>query len=220
MSKHFGQALLLADCLSGYLERVQDEGIHPTISNLVRNTQLPNWMKYTLSTLLRYVFRQPLLADTVYNSRRRTVAELWEVLVERQDTFAEFNAEWDSLKLDILILPPLACTAFLHGQMEKITGGLNYSLMANVFDLPAGVLPVTQVDPKLDKLNPHTWYTEQLGPNVTPEWLHTLMYSIYDANAISGFPVGVQVVGRQFEDEKVLAVMQLIESLLNQRKSP
>ena len=39
-------------------------------------------------------------------------------------------------------------------------------------------------------------------------------YKLYDATAMHGLPVAVQVVGQRLEEEKVLAVMQRIEHAL------
>ena len=36
----------------------------------------------------------------------------------------------------------------------------------------------------------------------------------YDADAMHGLPVGVQVVGRRYEEEKVIEGMKLVERLL------
>lgn len=43
-------------------------------------------------------------------------------------------------------------------------------------------------------------------------------YKHYDAAAMHGLPVAVQVVGQRLEEEKVLAVMQRIEDLLGENK--
>ncbi|KAJ9061065.1 hypothetical protein DSO57_1024298 [Entomophthora muscae] len=214
-----GQATLLADCLSGGLSKLDGEGVDPTISRIVRGMQLPNWTKSAMATVLHYGLGQTLLAETISNSRVRSVAELWAVLVERQEILTEFNKQWELDGLDVLVLPPVAFPAFQHGQIDRISGGVAYSFLANVFDLPAGVIPVTQVDPKLDTLDPLTWYDDQFGPGFNPQWPQKFLYSAYDATAMAGLPVGVQVLGRSFEDEKVLAVMKVIEALLNKRKS-
>ena len=39
-------------------------------------------------------------------------------------------------------------------------------------------------------------------------------YKHYDAERMHGLPVGVQVVGRRLEEEKVLAVMKRLEDAL------
>jgi hypothetical protein len=41
-------------------------------------------------------------------------------------------------------------------------------------------------------------------------------YKMYDSAAMHGLPVGVQVVGRRLEEEKVMEGMKIIERLLNQ----
>ena len=42
------------------------------------------------------------------------------------------------------------------------------------------------------------------------------MYRMYDAEKMHGLPVGVQVVGKRLEEEKVLEGMKLVEGVLRQ----
>jgi Asp-tRNA(Asn)/Glu-tRNA(Gln) amidotransferase A subunit family amidase len=39
---------------------------------------------------------------------------------------------------------------------------------------------------------------------------------MYDASAMEGLPIGVQIVGRRLEEERVLEGMKLIEGLLRE----
>lgn len=39
-------------------------------------------------------------------------------------------------------------------------------------------------------------------------------YSVYDAEAMHGLPVGVQVIGRRFDEERVLQAMKVVEHAL------
>lgn len=39
-------------------------------------------------------------------------------------------------------------------------------------------------------------------------------YKHYDANAMHGLPVGVQVVGQRLQEEKILTAMQRVEDAL------
>lgn len=43
-------------------------------------------------------------------------------------------------------------------------------------------------------------------------------YKLYDAEAMHGLPVGVQIVGRRLEEEKVLAIMKRVEDILGASK--
>jgi Asp-tRNA(Asn)/Glu-tRNA(Gln) amidotransferase A subunit family amidase len=43
-------------------------------------------------------------------------------------------------------------------------------------------------------------------------------YKLYDAEAMHGLPVGVQIVGRRLEEDKVLAIMNRVEDALGDGK--
>ena len=64
-------------------------------------------------------------------------------------------------------------------------------------DYSAGVLPVTHVDKFVDKLG--------LSARFKPRnAIEKGSYKMYDSAAMHGLPVGVQVVGRRLEEEKVM----------------
>lgn len=75
-------------------------------------------------------------------------------------------------------------------------------------DYSAGVLPVTHVDPSKDAL-PSSFNFNKLNGVARGAYKH------YDAVKMAGLPVGVQVVGRRLEEEKVLAVMERVEDALD-----
>jgi hypothetical protein len=78
-------------------------------------------------------------------------------------------------------------------------------------DYSAGVLPITHVDKVLDKLGP------DLSPRFKPRnAIERASYKMYDSAAMHGLPVGVQVIGRRLEEEKVMEGMKIIQSLLKQ----
>lgn len=47
--------------------------------------------------------------------------------------------------------------------------------------------------------------------------LEAKQYKLYDADKMHGLPVGVQVVGRRLEEEKVLEGMKIVEGALQRR---
>jgi hypothetical protein len=77
-------------------------------------------------------------------------------------------------------------------------------------DYSAGVIPVTHVDPTLDKL-PASFNIRKLNGVARGAYKH------YDAEKMAGLPVGVQIVGRRLEEEKVLAVMERVEEALDKQ---
>ncbi len=78
-------------------------------------------------------------------------------------------------------------------------------------DYTAGIMPVTHVDKKLDGL-PADFNIKKLNGVARGAYKH------YDAERMHGLPVGVQVVGRRLEEEKVLAIMKRIEDALGEEK--
>lgn len=72
-------------------------------------------------------------------------------------------------------------------------------------------MPVTHVDKALDQL-PASFNIKKLNGVAQGA------YKLYDADAMHGLPVAVQVVGRRLEEEKVLAIMKRIEDALGEQK--
>lgn len=104
-----------------------------------------------------------------------------------------FSSIW-SVSYDVTLI--LLCTLSL-GQLTS-TQQLDYT---------AGVLPVTHVDKTKDQL-PSGFRLDQLNAVARGAYVH------YNAENMHGLPVGVQVVGKRLEEEKVLAIMQRIEDAL------
>ena len=72
-------------------------------------------------------------------------------------------------------------------------------------------MPITHVDKALDQL-PSDFLLEKLNRVAQGAYKH------YDATAMHGLPVAVQVVGQRLEEEKVLAIMKRIEESLGDEK--
>lgn len=70
---------------------------------------------------------------------------------------------------------------------------------------------MTHVDKALDKL-PASFDLRKLNGVAQGAYKH------YDAEDMHGLPVGVQVVGRRLEEEKVLAIMKRLEDALGDDK--
>jgi len=83
-------------------------------------------------------------------------------------------------------------------------------------DYPAGILPVTLVDKKLDAL-PEDFRKSDTYKSMSS--IAKTAYSVYDADKMHGLPIGVQVIGRRLEEEKVLEGMQVIETALREQGS-
>ena len=78
---------------------------------------------------------------------------------------------------------------------------------------------MTRVDPRLDAL-PKDWLTTTSGSTPFSKESEKLLYGKewgYDADAMEGLPVGVQLVGKKWEDEKVVEMMKVVDAALGER---
>lgn len=73
------------------------------------------------------------------------------------------------------------------------------------------MLPVTHVDKSKDQL-PAGFNIKKLNGVAQGA------YKLYNADDMHGLPVGVQIVGRRLEEEKVLALMKRVEDALGEDK--
>jgi len=84
-------------------------------------------------------------------------------------------------------------------------------------DSTVGVLPITRVNSTFDALPPD-FLDGSTGSNI----LEGRTYGCptkdgggaYDADAMDDLPVGVQVVGKPWEEERVLGLMKVLEGLV------
>jgi Amidase len=72
-------------------------------------------------------------------------------------------------------------------------------------DYVAGVLPVTRVNARQDAL-PSLWQSRNT--------VERNAYKQYNSRDMADLPVGVQVIGRRLEEEKVLEGMKAVQSAL------
>ncbi|RQM05856.1 hypothetical protein DH86_00002178 [Scytalidium sp. 3C] len=168
--------------------------------------------KYVYYLWVKYVRRDPIWAGLVRNWREKSAFENWQLVVKREAYKAKFHAWWrDQAQIDFLLAPPNATPAVPHDGMKQAVSSCGYTFLFNLLDYSAGIVPVTHVDKDLDKL-PSTFSIKKLNGVAQGA------YKLYDANAMHGLPVAVQVVGQRLEEEKVLALMKRVEDALGEDK--
>lgn len=89
------------------------------------------------------------------------------------------------------------------------------TVMWNVIDATAGVLPVTFVDKTKDALPPD-WTTNVAGSKMALDRVYGVG-GAYDADKMDGLPVGVQVVAGTWEEEKCVGMMRVLDKALGER---
>lgn len=91
------------------------------------------------------------------------------------------------------------------------------TVLFNVVDSTVGVLPVTRVNRDLDAL-PADYLKGSKGSKLLERRVYIgkpgKEEPTYDAEKMHGLPVGVQVVGKAWEEEKVLKMMKVLDNML------
>ncbi|KAB8304158.1 hypothetical protein EYC80_003577 [Monilinia laxa] len=173
---------------------------------------LPRPLKWVYWAWIKYVRRDDIWAGLIKSWHEKSAFEHWKLVARREAYKAKFHAWWEEeVKLDFMITPPNATPAVPHDGMREAVSSCGYTFLFNLLDYTAGVMPITHVDKELD----------QLPSNFSLKSLNRVAYGAYkhyDATAMHGLPVGIQVVGQRLEEEKVLAIMQRIENLLGEDK--
>lgn len=87
-------------------------------------------------------------------------------------------------------------------------------------------MPVTHVRPS--DVATTEWTNPRVGPGHGSHVVEKLLYGtpdergigrggFYDADQMAGIPVGVQVIGRKWEEEKVIEMMKVVDSSIGPR---
>ncbi|PPQ69841.1 hypothetical protein CVT24_003180 [Panaeolus cyanescens] len=176
---------------------------------------LPKFFKKILSFLTRS--SDPLSSGLFKIMHKKTVVEDRTNVALSDEYRAEWHKKWTEEGLDFVLTIPYALPAVEHDASEKTTlMSAGYTFLFSLLDYSAGVLPVTFVDKDLDSL-PKDFYTSAEYQRFTS--IGKTAFTAYDPVRMHGLPVGVQIVGRNFEEEKVLEGMELVETALREQGS-
>ncbi|EPS41700.1 hypothetical protein H072_4393 [Dactylellina haptotyla CBS 200.50] len=159
----------------------------------------------------RYVQKDEMwagLLDTHW--REQTTQEQWKLVSRREEYRAQWHDYMNAKGIDILLCVPNATPAVPKDGMSTAVASCGYTFIFNLLDYSAGVLPITKVNPAKDQL-PADFNIKKLNGIAQGAYVH------YDAAKMAGLPVGVQIVGRRLEEEKVLGVMSRVEDLLEKK---
>ncbi|GBE89010.1 amidase signature enzyme [Sparassis latifolia] len=177
---------------------------------------LPRWVKWLYALLLR-LFSRPLgrndtwatLAENCY--KRSPVGE-HELLVQLEDYKMAWHTALQKQDVDfVLTVPHPSPPVPLGGTGVVSLIASSYAFIFSLLDAVAGVVPVTFVDKSLDAL-PADFRRSSAYMNMSD--IGRAVHSVYDARAMHGLPLGVQIVGPRLHEEKVLAGMKIIDNAL------
>lgn len=193
---------LLADGGSTFLDNFKGDRVDANLRTQVTTYGYPTWLKRLLSVLVRPLF--PRLSKVLQNTQGiRSVKELWRHHSAVEAYRLEFIAHWRSNGLDALICPILG-PALTIGYPGKLSSAVSYTMLYNIVDFPAGVLPVTTVTNEDEEaLKKYEGHHKDM-------WDKLLKEAVSDS---VGLPVAVQCVALPWQEEQCLRLMKEVENL-------
>ncbi|KAF4548199.1 Acetamidase-like protein 2 [Elsinoe fawcettii] len=152
---------------------------------------------------------EPLLPELTYLKRKppMKLLEYQDMTLQGLDYEAKYAAYWNSTAdddgqiVDAVIMPVTPHAASIPGKTYHTA----YTEVVNCLNASAVAFPVTEADQTIDVADP-TY--EPISDKDRLNW------AAYDAEIYHGAPVGLQVMGRKFEEEKILAIARIIRACL------
>ncbi|XP_065512473.1 vitamin D3 hydroxylase-associated protein-like [Caloenas nicobarica] len=197
-----------ADGGRAWLDAFTGNIVDPSLKSQVNSCKIPRLGKKLLALILKPLF--PRLADYLRTlCGMKSVKEMWNHHHEIQAYRTEFITRWMELQLDVVLCPVLG-PAFNTGYPGKLLNAISSTMLYNVLNFPAGVVPVstvTEADEEELKL--------YRGCCNDP-WDRTLKEAVTGA---VGLPVAVQCVALPWQEELCLRFMKEVETLSRQRRA-
>ncbi|KAI4204767.1 MAG: hypothetical protein LQ348_001242 [Seirophora lacunosa] len=138
-----------------------------------------------------------------------SVEEIWYWTIRREQYRRAYNKVWNETATGTgphgepegtvdVILAPVGPGAAPPLDQSKYWG---YTSQWNLLDYPALVFPVSKVDPEVDKEEGYEPMNEEDAFN----------HHLYEPEKYRGAPISLQLIGRRYEDEKVIQAMEFIK---------
>ncbi|MCB9780767.1 MAG: amidase [Alphaproteobacteria bacterium] len=192
---------LSADGAATAKARVGDQAPTIQIKTLFLLSRIPGPARPAVAALLRRR-GEGRVADILDVFGAKPVQDLFALHAARTAQQRRELDRWAEDGLDIVLCPPTVTPPALRDQTGDWSLGAWHTMRYNLLDLPAGVQPVTTV-----REDEQTW------PD-PGDRLDRKAASFLEGSA--GLPLAVQVVGRPWAEETVLAAMAAIEAHVSQ----
>jgi len=172
------------------------------IEALVIKYKTPKFLRGILSFLVGLLSKKTKKHMDVSPTLSR---ELYVTNASKDTLTGQFMAEWAENRFDVVICPGFAFPAPHHSYPSRLLPATSYTAIYNSLGNPVGMLPVTR-ETEEDQVALDSY-------PVQTDLVHRLAYKT--TKGATGCPIGVQVVGRHYQEELVIHAMETIEKLVN-----
>ncbi|XP_028260637.1 vitamin D3 hydroxylase-associated protein-like [Parambassis ranga] len=199
---------VFADGAFCLLQKLEGEPLDPCLRSQVVPYYLPNWLKKTLSFLLKPLSPRgaPVLSALCGVG---SVANLWKQHAAVEDYLYETIEHWRRCNIDVLLCPAIG-PAFNFHYCGKLISVASVTMLYNLLTFPAGVVPVSTVTAEDEEEMKH------YKGNYQDTWDMLFKQAVSGGE---GLPVAVQCVALPWQDELCLRFMKEVEQLVRQSRS-
>ncbi|KDQ10328.1 hypothetical protein BOTBODRAFT_36230 [Botryobasidium botryosum FD-172 SS1] len=209
-----------ADGYGTLMSHLGHDPLDPSLLIFKYMPKLPDFLRSFIAWAAEAFTGDKIFPKLIRASKIKPVGELWKSFFKTTNYHIEFQKEvWDAKNLDFIIAPPSASPAIPHGANKDVAALAGATLLYSLLDTPVGTISVSRVDPAKDQLT-EEWRALRAshgGSTILQSKLYDGPNAIYNPEKMKGLPVGVQVVGKKWEDEKVVAFMHVIDKALGPR---
>eukprot|EP01117_Protostelium_nocturnum_P011702 TRINITY_DN4258_c0_g1_i1.p1 TRINITY_DN4258_c0_g1~~TRINITY_DN4258_c0_g1_i1.p1 ORF type:complete len:371 (-),score=119.00 TRINITY_DN4258_c0_g1_i1:53-1165(-) len=215
--------ILGADGGNHLLQPLKPDPMTPAVAALATLLRVPKFIRSFLA-LIADMYSETVLAS-VLRSGEKSANDLWDWGDKQKQFQLDFFNEWNKQKdlqgraMDAIICPIMSIPPPVHGSTERLSTAAISTFFYNLLDYTVGVVPASAVDATVDKMDQHPdWFNQDRQKSL----LEKITYGYYDPDVQDGAPLGIQIVGRKYEEEKVLKMMKVVDDALEQsgRKKP
>ncbi len=191
-------SLLSADGGAEMRRALEGSRRDPRIGKLLRLAGLPSAARRVIADLADWK-QQAIEAHLLRVSRRRTCDEYWQLTNALNRFRNEFHQRMDRAAVDAVLLPPFGLAAVPHGRSMDLLAAGCYAMLPNLLGLPTGVVSLTRV--KAGEESDRASAADRV-----------VRLAARCEQGTAGLPVGVQIMGRAWREDVVMAIMLSLES--------
>ncbi|KAF9530362.1 amidase [Crepidotus variabilis] len=180
--------------------------------------RLPGPIRRLAAWLAERILGDEIFAGAMRMSHAITLTDYWKLLHEKRECIQRFHDEiWVKHDLDAIIAPVQAMPQLPHGGCDNFIALAASTFVYNLLDLPVGCIPVTRVDAQKDVVLDEWWGGSDHGSPMMENGLFKGDKPLYKPESLHGMPVSIQIVGKKWEEEKLLGVMGVVDGVLGER---
>jgi fatty acid amide hydrolase len=195
-----------ADRGRGMRDLLRREKVDPRVSVNMNIARMPRGLRIAAAALLG-LLGQRHLAATMGAFASGSASDYWRLTERVMEFQARFHNELDRAPggpIDLVLMPTCAVPAVRHKATINMPFAGTYALLSPLLGYPAGVVPVTRVRPE-----------EEAGRSKSLDLVERTAFENDQGSA--GLPIGIQLMGRPWRDDVVLAAMRVIEQVARKR---